>query len=530
MLGIPGFAELRTCSWCSQVDHYALISLTHHLLCATAGRPMTVPVESGMGRCREPIASAALGGSRSAYSRRGALLQPVVVRSEAGGMFQLAVHRAILIVDVENFGDPNRTNTHQLAIRDTVYKVLQQSFEKASITWAKCVTEDRGDGVLILIPPTVPKSLLVEKLPARLAEMLIQHNAGCPAQVRIRLRVALHAGEVHSDEHGHAGTSINRAFRLIEASASRTALRQSSGVVALVVSDWFYDEVVRHCPDAEPSYFRKVHVTVKESKMTAWIRILGPDERSIFPDARPQPGQQTLETLPIIEHYRLQITLHESVAVNDTIPVSILAFDREYSAFNGNDVAARFDLFHHTTGPLGSQSDSRPPQFTYICMDMDDTDDALEWDPGCDSTWSQSPDGRSMCVWRGSDVSIGRELDMQNMLSLRIAELRMDPGSTLHAKIISETQVAATGSEPFVVVLPTRELEVVVICSHEIKVALFPLYAAQGENAIPKTGVAFRGDSIQETTWRWRRALTAGQGVILRWARRSPELLGAQHF
>ena len=434
-------------------------------------------------------------------------------------MFQLAVHRAILIVDVENFGDPNRTNTHQLTIRDTVYRLLQQSFAKASISWAECVTEDRGDGVLILIPPTVPKSLLVEKLPTHLAEMLVQHNAGCPAQVRIRLRVALHAGEVHSDAHGHAGTSINRTFRLIQASASRTALRQSSGVVALVVSDWFYDEVVRHCPDAEPSCFRKVHVTVKESKMTAWIRILEPDEPSMLRDTAPQSGQQAVETLPIIEHYRLHITLRDSVTVNGAVPVSTLAFDREYSACNSSTVAARFDLFHHTTGPLSLQSASRPPRFTSICMDMGDADDALEWNPGCDSAWSQSPEGRSMRVWRGSDVSIGRELAMQNMFSLRIAELQMDPGSTLHAKIISETQVGATGAEPFVVVLPTRELEVVVRCSREMQVALFPLYAAQGENVIPKTGVTLRGNSIQETTWRWRRALTAGQGVILRWVR-----------
>ena len=449
------------------------------------------------------------------YHCRDALPESVVVvvRSKQVGMFQLAVHRAILIVDVENFGDPNRTNTHQLAIRDTVYKVLQQSFAKVSISWTKCVTEDRGDGVLILIPPTVPKSLLVEKLPAHLAEMLVQHNAGCPAQVRIRLRVALHAGEVHSDAHGYAGTSINRAFRLIEASASRTALRQSSGVVALVVSDWFFDEVVRHCPDAEPSCFRKVHVTAKESKMTAWIRILEPDERSMLHDT----GPQAVETLPIIEHYRLHITLHKSMTANGATPVSTLAFDREYSAFNSNAVTARFDLFHHITDSLSPQSTSRTPRFTYICMDMDDADDALEWNLGCDSSWHQSPEGRSMRVWRGSDVSIGREPDEHNMFSLRIAKLQMDPGSTLHAKIISETEVAATGAEPFVVPLPTRELEVVVICSHEINVALSPLYPAQGMDVIPKTVVAIRGDGIQQTAWRWRRTLTAGQGVILRW-------------
>ena len=442
-------------------------------------------------------------------------------------MIQPAVHRAILIVDVENFSASTRTNTDQLAIRDTVYKVLQQSFASAGIGWAECVTEDRGDGVLILIPPTVPKSRLVEQLPAYLAELLAQHNGGCRAPVRIRLRVALHAGEVHPDAHGYTAASINLAFRLIEAPTSRAALRQSSGMVALVVSDWFYDEVVRHCPDAEPSGFRKVHMMVKKAKVTAWIRILEPDERSVLRDGGPQADKQHIETLPVIEHYRLHITLHEGVTVNGTTSISTLVFDREYSASNNNALAARFDIFHHTTGPLGSQSADQTPRFTYICMDMNDTDDALEWNPGSDSAWSQSPEGRSVRVWRGSDVTVGRELGTQDMFSLRITELQMDPGSTLHAKIISETQVESTGNEPFVVALPTKELEVVVTCNSEIKLALYPLYAAQEAGLIPEADVVFYGNSIKETTWCWRRALTTGQGVILRWQVPSSQRLEA---
>jgi len=191
-------------------------------------------------------------------------------------MLQPAIHRAILIVDVENFGDPARTNTDQLAVRDAMYRALRQSFAMARISWAECVTEDRGDGALVLVPPTVPKSWLVTRLPAHLTEMLVRYNAACPAQARIRLRMALHAGEVHPDAHGSAGASINRAFRLIEAPASKTALRHSSGVIALIVSDWFYDEVVRHHPAAGPSCFRQVHVAVKETEMTAWVRVLEP--------------------------------------------------------------------------------------------------------------------------------------------------------------------------------------------------------------------------------------------------------------
>src|SRR5215831_16717613 len=132
-------------------------------------------------------------------------------------MSRPAVHCAILIVDVESFGDPARTNAHQLAVRDAMYKALRQSLAAAHISWTDCAIEDRGDGVLVLVPAAVPKSWLVIRLPASLAGMLGRHNASCPAPERIRLRVALNAGEVHQDAHGFAGTSINRTFRLIEA-------------------------------------------------------------------------------------------------------------------------------------------------------------------------------------------------------------------------------------------------------------------------------------------------------------------------
>jgi hypothetical protein len=142
-------------------------------------------------------------------------------RTRRGGKPKPAVHRTIVIVDVENFGDPARTNAHQLAVRSVLYETFRRSFAKARISWAACTTEDRRDGILVLVPPSVPKSWLVTRLPAHLARILVQHNATCPAQERIRLRMALHAGEVHHDIHGSVGMSIIRAFRLVQAPASK---------------------------------------------------------------------------------------------------------------------------------------------------------------------------------------------------------------------------------------------------------------------------------------------------------------------
>jgi hypothetical protein len=42
-------------------------------------------------------------------------------------LLQPAVHRTILVVDVERFADERRTNQHQVAVRDGQYRILRQS-------------------------------------------------------------------------------------------------------------------------------------------------------------------------------------------------------------------------------------------------------------------------------------------------------------------------------------------------------------------------------------------------------------------
>jgi hypothetical protein len=181
-----------------------------------------------------------------------------------------------MVVDVERFGDPSRTNLHQLAVRDGLYKALTQAFRKSGIVWANCLSEDRGDGALILVPPDVPKTRLVTSLPTRLVAAVSQHNTRRAVPERMRLRVALHAGEIYQDGHGVAGAAINHAFRLIEAPALRSALEESPGVLALIVSDWLFDEVLHHYPAAVPGLYRQVQVTVKETAATGWIRVPEP--------------------------------------------------------------------------------------------------------------------------------------------------------------------------------------------------------------------------------------------------------------
>jgi hypothetical protein len=200
-----------------------------------------------------------------------------------------AVHRTVLVVDVEHFGAHDRTNRHRMVVRDGLYRALEAALAGVHIRFADCHHEVVGDGVLVLIPADVAKSTLVEHLPRTLAAALREHNDTHDDGARIRLRMAIHAGEVHYDSYGVVGVAVNYAHRLINSPALREALAASSGTLALVTSDWFFSEVVRHSPDSDPAAYRRIHVVEKETDTVAWLHL--PDDGPAMPGhAAPTPA------------------------------------------------------------------------------------------------------------------------------------------------------------------------------------------------------------------------------------------------
>lgn len=197
-----------------------------------------------------------------------------------------AVHRTIVVVDVEAFSDERRSNHNQVAVRDGLYRAMRAAFGHAGISWADCDHEDRGDGVFILIPAEVPKGLLTEVLPSTLVRALQRHNGRHHDPERIRLRMALHAGEVSYDSHGATATAVNLAFRLLDASALKAALAASSGVLAVIASSWFFQEVIRHSPVCDVAAYHPVRVAVRESTTIGWIYL---------PDQIHSPGSAMLD-------------------------------------------------------------------------------------------------------------------------------------------------------------------------------------------------------------------------------------------
>ncbi|MEA5367188.1 tetratricopeptide repeat protein [Amycolatopsis sp., V23-08] len=184
-----------------------------------------------------------------------------------------AVHRTILVVDVERYGSPARSDLDRVAVRAGLYAALEAAFAAAAVVWAGCDRANSGDGVLVVIPPTVPKSVFVQSLPGNLIAELRRYNERSSAARRVRLRMALHAGEVVYDDHGVVGTAVNHTFRLVESPAFRSIFARSGGELGLIVSSWIFEEVVRNGEPGEADAYRPVQAVVKETETTAWVRV-----------------------------------------------------------------------------------------------------------------------------------------------------------------------------------------------------------------------------------------------------------------
>ncbi len=184
-----------------------------------------------------------------------------------------AMHYTILAVDVERFNAPERTNLHRVTVRSGLYQAVEDALTASGVRWQGCHRSDLGDGVLLLAPGAYPKAVFGERVPQELAKNLLAHNRTHTAEEQIRLRMALHAGEITRDAHGFTGSAIIHTFRLLDSRAVKDALSVSDGDIAVITSNWFYEEVIRHIQLGDPGSYASVFAAVKETTTRAWLHI-----------------------------------------------------------------------------------------------------------------------------------------------------------------------------------------------------------------------------------------------------------------
>ncbi|GAB3133270.1 hypothetical protein GCM10027258_02120 [Amycolatopsis stemonae] len=189
--------------------------------------------------------------------------------------YAAAHHKTIMAVDIAGYNDPRRTTAHRLVVHEGFWKLMRSAFADVGVPWDVLFMENTGDGAMIQLPPEVAKADLVAELPDRMLAELRRYNAVHAEEANVRLRVALHAGEVYQGSHGTISDATSFAFRLLEEPAVKKALKESGAALALIVSDTFFRDVVRADPAADADSYRRIPVEVKETKTEAWLRLLG---------------------------------------------------------------------------------------------------------------------------------------------------------------------------------------------------------------------------------------------------------------
>jgi class 3 adenylate cyclase len=189
-------------------------------------------------------------------------------------------YRTIIALDIEQ--STKRTDPVKAELRNKIYELFDEALSSAGIRAPhRDPFIDRGDGLLALIHPVeqAPKAILLNQAIPALNQLLADLNASLPhitrPQRQLRVRVVMHAGEVHYDANGCFGEALDIAFRLLDAAPVKKALQMTSEPLILVVSEEIYRSVVRHGHGGidRSTFYKAVRVQIAGYRYPGWINI-----------------------------------------------------------------------------------------------------------------------------------------------------------------------------------------------------------------------------------------------------------------
>jgi len=182
----------------------------------------------------------------------------------------------LFAADIAGFTAPERDDDIRMYLHDELYKLLEKAFDGSDISWNRCFREDRGDGVLTVMPPGTACKNIINPLPERLRGLIRRHNHVFCDAAAIQLRIAVHIGPVDHDGHGFIGSDINLLFRMLNARPLKRTLAGSGAELALIISDYLYHNFVCRYPSLiSPDAFRPLRFQDQHISTQAWAYLPG---------------------------------------------------------------------------------------------------------------------------------------------------------------------------------------------------------------------------------------------------------------
>lgn len=184
------------------------------------------------------------------------------------------VHRTIMVLDIVEFAHPQRTDPTRLRLRHQLYQLIRQTLIAAGINPEHAPRVDLGDGVMVLFDPDLSAIQVVGVVIRHLGASLAEVNRQVPSDERLRLRIALHRGDVLIDAHGFVGSALVEACRLSNAAALREQLAATTADMALIVSDQVWKQLLGlHKEPLGPSVYHPAAFTAHGVTTRAWVHV-----------------------------------------------------------------------------------------------------------------------------------------------------------------------------------------------------------------------------------------------------------------
>jgi len=206
------------------------------------------------------------------------------------------IFRILVALDIEQFGHPERDDQVRMQLRRALFEVVRKALSSGGVHARTWVAWGTGDGLLLLVEPSVDTARVLRALLDRLPDELRSYNRLRIGAATLRTRAVLHIGHIMLDEHGALGEQVVQVFRLLDADPLRDWLRRIPAPVAVAVSQDVYRQVIhQRALGLDPADFQPLSIEVKETRTRAWVYSRG--RTWAFPRSLPSsvPAEPPLE-------------------------------------------------------------------------------------------------------------------------------------------------------------------------------------------------------------------------------------------
>jgi hypothetical protein len=206
-------------------------------------------------------------------------------------------YRVMLATDIEDYS--SRNDAEQRALQKALAEALNGAADAAELKREEWLVQAGGDSVFAILPNGTDLGRLMDRFIRELDAGLGSYNRRRAGEswTRMRLRLAVHAGPVHTDgQTGWPGQHAVLPVRLRDSAPVRAALGALRGAdLAVIISADVYRDYITQGPgNPRPSEFRTLLAQGQDRVRTGHLLVPGFDVHAIrtldkydVPDAAP---------------------------------------------------------------------------------------------------------------------------------------------------------------------------------------------------------------------------------------------------